>query len=83
MRLDDDRYAHQENIVITVEGLLRVCESAHERRMIAEMITLSRSSILQVDFLHVWPAIYVQQKALGKTPSYNNRLLSHGRVGRA
>ena len=34
MRLDDDRYAHQENIVITVEDFLRVCDCAHERRMI-------------------------------------------------
>ena len=31
-----DRCAHQENIVIiiTVEDLLRVCDCAHERRMI-------------------------------------------------
>ena len=48
MRLDDDRYAHQENIVITVEDFLRVCDCAHERRMIAEMGTMSRSSILRM-----------------------------------
>jgi hypothetical protein len=55
MRFDGDRCVHQENIVITVEDLLRVCDCAHERRMIAETGTLSRSSTS-------WPAIFLYSK---------------------